>query len=317
MFDKLWFQKYQKLLLYFANTFIGRYILRIQGKRSLVGKNKIVGITPNAIYWKKGKTYVAEFRTHNKFSKRLYYAFYPLWWLMHQWDTLFANNFQPAWNLGFDTTGDLFPAAGSNSPVDGQVSRIGVNETLATIVAGAGTAFNNAYGNLSTYLLATGTSGQYSNLDRSIFLFDTSVIPAGATIDSAVVSLYGAAKNNGLGSPDLIIVASSPASTSTLANGDFQTIGSVSFGSVTYANFSLVAYNDITLNASGRANITKAGISKFGARNSFDFNGSGATWASGADSYVQPWEADRAGTSEDPKLVVTYTVAGGGFFALL
>lgn len=105
MFNKSWFLKHQKLLLWFANTFIGRWILCINGNRSSVGKNRILKIEPNAITWKLKETkkrihLQTEFRTHDKFSKRIKYAFYPLWLIIHTWDTLFANNYQPDWNLG-------------------------------------------------------------------------------------------------------------------------------------------------------------------------------------------------------------------------
>src|SRR3990167_5137978 len=98
LFSKEWFLKHQKILLWFVNTWIGRKILCINGSKSLVGKNKIIYIEPNAIWWKgkKKREVVAEFRTHDKFGKRLYYAFKPIWYLIHYWDTLFANNFAPA-----------------------------------------------------------------------------------------------------------------------------------------------------------------------------------------------------------------------------
>src|SRR3990167_8597062 len=105
LFGKDWFFKHQKILLLLTNTLIGRYILRIHGDKSSVGKNKIVRIERNAIYWrgKKPDEFVVEVRTHPKFAKRILYTFYPIWYLIHLWDTLFANNFAPNLNLGFDT----------------------------------------------------------------------------------------------------------------------------------------------------------------------------------------------------------------------
>jgi hypothetical protein len=143
LFDENWFARHQSKLLWLLNTPLikiwFRWILRIR-KFDCPLKTKIAGIAPNNftfnqklvlidhIKLKKGwviydptnrqhkrlrKSCLIEkrialerttdFRTHNKFSKRLFYAFYPVWWLAHQWDTLFANQWQPAWNLGFDT----------------------------------------------------------------------------------------------------------------------------------------------------------------------------------------------------------------------
>ena len=51
VFSIEWFEKYQKQLLWFANTAWGKYVLRIHGDRSGVGKNKIIKIEPFAITW--------------------------------------------------------------------------------------------------------------------------------------------------------------------------------------------------------------------------------------------------------------------------
>src|SRR5688572_20225406 len=139
VFDEQWFKTHQRSLLWFANTRIGRWFFRINGNASSVGDNRIVGILPNAIFWKgkKRQQYHAEFRTHDKFAKRLYYGLKPIWSLLHLWDTIWANRVQPSWNVGFDTL-TVYPAAGANSPVDGRVYRGAVDETFGTIIAGAG-----------------------------------------------------------------------------------------------------------------------------------------------------------------------------------
>ena len=108
LFGKEFFEDHHDLLLKFVNTKLGKWFFRIHGKRSDVGESKIIKIAPNFIEWlawepKIGTCYKREFRTHNKYTKRIYYSLYPIWVLMHAWDILFANNFKPAWNLGFDT----------------------------------------------------------------------------------------------------------------------------------------------------------------------------------------------------------------------
>lgn len=327
LFDKGWFAKHQKLLLWGANTWIGRKILCIDGEKSSVGKNKILRIDPNAIIWFTGRykidrrfrnpqdhrlaLFSAEFRTHDKFGKRLYYAFKPLWHLFHFWDMNFANLFMPTWNLGFDSTGDLFPAAGAVSPVDGYVAREGINETFADIRGGAG---NTARASNATEQIAgltgTATANQYGTLARGIALFNTSVIGSSSTVDTVVISIEGSQKFPDLGTTALTftVVASTPAANDALANADYGQLGTVEFGNISYASYSTIAYNDITLEASGRANIVKDGISKFGFRISWDTaNNFQGTWASGQTSSFYGRYADTAGTGSDPKLVVTYT----------
>ena len=117
IFSKEWFESNQKLFLKFTNTWIGRKILKIDGNKSEVGKNKVTKIIPNAIFWEEGQHNKAEFRTHPKFAKRLFHAFKPVWFLVHLWDTLFANNFRPDLNLGFDIFPDVFSNAGGDGAI--------------------------------------------------------------------------------------------------------------------------------------------------------------------------------------------------------
>ncbi len=300
----------------------------MDGDESSVGKNKISLILPNSITWFSGKfkkdkrfknrhdsrlmLYSTEFRTHDKFAKRVYYAFKPVWFLIHFWDTLFANNFEPTWNLGFDTL-TVYPAAGATSPVDGRVGRDGVDEAFSTIIGGAG----NSSDALSAsqwfmYLGASSTTNQFIRNWRSIFLFDTSGLTSAAIISAATLSLEGNAKlNEHGGSPTFEVVASTPAANDNLANADYGQLGAVSFSSMAYASFSIAGYNDFSLNASGIANISKTGISKFGCKNGWDLAGSfGGTWGATNVLSFTGYFADQTGTTSDPKLVVTYTLPG-------
>lgn len=286
-----------------------------------MGSRKILQIKPNSITWKgqKRREYVREYRTNDKVGKRLYSAFKPLWYAVHAWDTLFANHVQPTWNLGFDTLTE-YPVAGANSPVDGRVYRGPVNETFGTIRAGAGSTGDATVANDNAiFLLATTTSNQYQFLCRSGYTFDTSDLTSSATISSAVLSIYGSGKSNALGSPGLDIVAFTPAATNDIAAADYAQFGTTVYATKAYADFSTSAYNDFTLDANGRANISKTGISKFGATLTWDTaNSFTGAWASGAISTFQAYFADQTGTSNDPKLVVTYTLptASGGAFLM-
>jgi hypothetical protein len=328
LFDKIWFQDNQKGLLWLANKPIikiwFRWILRINKDCSL--KEKIVEIQPNnykidlGLKWTKEEGikqyYKADFRTKNKFSNRLFYAFYPVWLAFHTWDMLFANRFAPQLNLGFDTLTVYPDAYAETSTTDGWTRRAVSGEAWATIRAGDGTESSNADTDKHVFFIRMtylNDPNKYDWLGRSIFLFDTSSLPDTAVISAGVMSLYGTTKkDDGTAiSPNVDIYTSNPASNTALVASDHQTIGTTSqTGSpITYANWSTSGYNDFTLNATGRGNISKTSITKFGGRNvNYDVDGSTPTWASQSEHYVKCYFADEAGTSTDPKLVVTYTV---------
>lgn len=209
-------------------------------------------------------------------------------------------------------TTTVYPDANpETTSVDGYVGRDGADESWATIIAGAGTTSNNIGTSLTHMrIVASATTDQFAQLYRSFYLFDTSSIDDADSVSAATLSIRATSKTNSLGSPDYVIVSGSPSSDTALATGDFGSVGSTLFGSVTYANISTAAYTDITLNGSGKAAVSKTGISKFAGINSWDFNGTfGGSWSSGASATFAAYYADLSGTSSDPKLVVTHAPA--------
>src|SRR3990167_10930400 len=96
MFNEQWFLKNQRLLKLLANTKYGRDILG----HSL---NKVDLILQNAVFQKSGKEIKAEFRTHDKYAKRLFYEYRTIWKAFHWFDMNVANIYIPKLNLGFDT----------------------------------------------------------------------------------------------------------------------------------------------------------------------------------------------------------------------
>lgn len=332
MFDKEWFIKHQKILLWLANNWLGRRILCINGDRSSVGKNKVIRIDPNAITWiervdisysknykeiKIQPIHSTEFRTHNKFSKRLYYAFKPLWHLLHFWDILFANNFNPAFNLGFD---DFRPDANpETNTVDGIVGRLGANLIWSEIRGATGNYKDDSgqsemWGNIR----GSGAVSKYESLKRAILLFNTAAIDDDITIATAILKMHCSSKINELNGEDsensrLILVASNPASNTGLDVSDYVDLGTTHFGqSDIQANINTGAYNDIVLNATGIAAISRIGITKFGTRYGWDCDNTttGFTHAINSRQAITAYFADRAGTAEDPTLVVTYPLPG-------
>jgi len=322
VFSKEWFEKYQSRLLWLLNTPVIKYwfrwCLRI---RKYDCNSTINQITPNSFSFN-GKyiddetiEITTDFRTHDKYSKRLYFAFKPFWYLIHFFDWAMLDRFEVLTKLSFGfATLTVYPDSGTGATtVDGRVRRISVNETLSVIRSGVGTNALPSETDSYMNMYASTTTNQFTQLDKYICLFDTSTLTSVAIISAGVLSLNGFGKTNGLsGSPELDIVSSNPASNNTLVTGDYSTLGTTVFGSVTYASWSSSAYNDFTLDATGRNNISKTAISKFGARFNWDTdNNFTGTWANSAGLELHFRNADTAGTTSDPKLVVTYTVVVG------
>lgn len=211
------------------------------------------------------------------------------------------------------------PSTGATT-VDGRVSRYGVDETLGTIRAGAGNSHNDTgTGAQVASLTGSSTSNQYSGADRFMMTFDTSALTASATISAAVLSILGSGKTDGLlgetsANSVAVLVAATPASNNDLVDADYSQVGTTDFGrSVQQNSWSTSAYNDITLSASGIANISKTGISKFATRYGWDFDNTttGLTWADTATQEIVGVSADTADVTSDPKLVITYTISTG------
>lgn len=309
-FSKEWFLLHQKKLLWLANTSVGRYILRIHGNRSSVGGRKIIGILPNAIFWREDDGQISgEFQTHNKFAIRLYRALYPLWYAVHAWDMVIANRLKPAWNLGFDTLTAHPDADAETSTFDGYVQNTQADSTAWADVrnAATGTTANDSSTIIAVETNDSGDPGNYTII-RLGALFDTSSLTSSAVISAATFSLNGVI----LAAPaewNWRVVSFSPASNTAMSTADFDQFGETAYASdYSSNNYNDESYNDMSLNATGIAAISKTGITKFGVRQvEHDINNSAP---SSADQDRAAFDsADAAGgETTAPKLVVTFTL---------
>lgn len=310
VFSKEWFSKHQRALLWFVNTKLGKWFFRILEHKS----KRIITIAPNYLVWQNEQgQYVAEFRTHNRFARRLYHGLKPLWHILHLWDLTVANRVAPSLNVGFDT---FYPDEDpETTTVDGttRYTQSNPGQDYTVLRANAGSSFSSTTAtSYAAYLLGGDTTDKFRNIYRAFFLFDTSALADGATIASASLDLYGVASSVfNLGTVSLHAVSSNPASNTDLVAADHTTLGSTSFGSVISSSWVEGNYNSITLDANGIANINTTGISKFGTRDSWDLNNSfTGTWAFD-ESYFFIAFAESIGTSTDPKLVVTLLGSDG------
>jgi hypothetical protein len=322
VFSSAWFSDFQRPLLTLLNAPVIGGELRdaLALRRCDVGgdpRRRIVRILPHAyIVRNPDGTFTMDVRTHAKYAMRLRSQFDPIWKAAHAWDRFVANPLVPALNLGFDTL-TVYPDPDPESTtVDGQTGRSAVNETWATIRAGAGNDSIDSAAATDTPLIRTSTTtNQFASFTRSILLFDTSALTAAAIISAGVLSVwYGNKYNDSAIGADVDVYTSTPASNTALANADFAQVGTTSqTGAATpYASITTGAYTDFTFNATGRGNINKTGVSKFGQRNAnydvANVDPSSVNWTSDGRNGFNTVFAETTGSANDPKLVVTYTV---------
>jgi hypothetical protein len=199
--------------------------------------------------------------------------------------------------------------------VDGWTKRDvgGQGELWTSLHGGSGnsTLDNETNSYYAVRVGTTQTSNQYDIISLSIYLFDTSSLDSAADIQSATFSVYPTAKLSTMGG-SLVLTNANPASTTALAADDYTNRGSnmsTEYGSsrLNFSSVSTGTYNAFSLNATGLANIDKAGITKLGLRASQDFDNSPGTWTSTLASYIDANYSEATGTSTDPTLVVVYS----------
>lgn len=213
-------------------------------------------------------------------------------------------------------------ADAETSSVDGQVGAASSDVTWATLMARTGDSHaDDAETAIGNYMHASTVTDRWDDATRAIFLFDTSALPDDATVTAAVLSFYGHSKVDQLSAtPDTQVYHSNPASNTGLADGDYETgggkfeVNALSDTPITYANWNSGtpgAANNFTLNAAGRAEVSKTGVTKLGLRNAaYDVAVSPPNWVSDGISYCIQWTAEK-GAGYKPTLVVTYTLPSG------
>ena len=146
----------------------------------------------------------------------------------------------------------------------------------------------------------TKVSANNFQLSRGFFWFNTASLGQGATI-SAAVFRHPAITNNTNDEAITVHVVGHTGTETTIATGDFDLIGTTSYGSVLMSGLSTSVTTDISLNATGLAAINKGGNTAIGLIGSLDKDN---TTPTGINQYTI--------TPTDPVLEVTYTPASGG-----
>lgn len=194
-----------------------------------------------------------------------------------------------------------------STTADGLVRNHGSSAWATLRAATDGTDAYNAQTGVASLCYADGTSAD-KYIDRSFFYLDLSSIPSNAEIVSATFQVYVVAASSGAGGSIYVVEGTQAA---TLTTADFDACGSTAFVD-TPTNFSALttsAYNTFTLNAAGLAYLKSrfGSTAKLCLRSSFDIN----NVAPGTSAYSDftGYFADRTGTTEDPKVTISYTLA--------
>jgi len=198
----------------------------------------------------------------------------------------------------------------SNTGGDGEVD--GTASTSWSTIRDATTGTANS-SNTEANLTCSKDGSNY-NITRLFFPFDTSSLPAGATITAATLSLYESIVNtvSHAENQSIVIVESTQAAGDALVNNDYDNFNTTELATrLALADVIVDDYNDFALNAAGLAMINKTGYTKFCVRLSKDFDNSAPT-TSWDTIYFHT--ADK-GTTYRPRLVITYTLAGVGGYA--
>jgi len=317
VFSAAWFDRYQPWLLRLLRWPLTGRLLRhaLAIRPDDVGyRGRIVALRPDSYTVAHADgTYTLDCRTHDKYGKRLYHEFLPVWRMLHAWDMAVANPLVPSLNAGFDTL-TVYPDAGSPgaTSVDSWAGRNLVDESFATIRSSAGTEATNDTA-LYAWLQASTTTNQFVRQVRSILTFNTAPLGLTAAVTNATLSVWGNnAGPQSLGTPSLVVCKATPASNTVIVAADYgQVTTSASCSTVSSVNTTNTVYTDCAFNATGLGNISLTGISRFGLTTGWDAAGSfTGTWVSSGTSYYQFASADAVGTVNDPKLVITYALEG-------
>lgn len=317
VFDRQWFKEHQKGLLFLCNNSIIKYwfrwILRIH--KDISFKTKIYKLEPNCFTWQTSNPneFTTDFRTNDKFARRIYFAFKYVWYMLHYFDGLF-NYYRLELSFGFDTLTAYPDANAETNSCDGASAQTNC-ANWAALYGGTGSNQDDSNVTINFPYIdskAPVEGDGYNSSERAFWFFYTSALTSSANISAATLSIrgQGVATNDFPGAtPSVNIYGTSSTSTTGLATTDYGTAQATAFSSaVDFASLA-DAYVDFILNASGIAAISKTGLSRFcGREATYDAANNEIPWTGNKYMYWGTWAADWTGTTSDPKLVITYTL---------
>jgi hypothetical protein len=305
------FRKYQRPLLKLANNKWGRKFLGIDTKE------KIVGLTDNAFVIRLGRNkYQATVRCYPVYAKRLHYALTAID-IAEDWVTRNKAIYQPLPqyagllnyvgltrdarfpNIMLLESGDIFSTAAG----DGNTAK--TSTSWSTARANNADAAGTGATTVGTDILLDGSTYY---VYRMFTPFDISSLGALASVTAGTFSLMPSVvtANNG----NWNVVETTQASATTLTVSDHANFNTTRLKTTDVNSWTADTYTNFTLNASGYAIILAAsgGAVKIAGRVDKDIDNSAP---SGPPQYnnITMYTSDQSGTTKDPKLVFTYTLA--------
>jgi len=193
---------------------------------------------------------------------------------------------------------------GTTQYFDERIEYGGVEVDWATLIASAKTGGSRTENDVKIGFVTTNTTNKWTYLERGSLRFDTSLIPAGATIISAKIRVVGHYKaNDGNNNPDINLF--------NISRDNNYTYGTTPLATaISYGSWNIAGNNDFTLNAAGLAEIVTGGKTYIGVRNAnYDAAATSPTWVLSANAAVYFWSADYG---QPPLLMVTYAAVGKG-----
>ena len=207
-------------------------------------------------------------------------------------------------------------ASATYNPTDGSyedanMEEVNNNQSWATLVGGNGDSVNDTAADGLVYYRSGSVSG-WQNIARSGVCPNSAALPDDCAITATVLSWCGngQAAVDANGSPsDINAYAFTPVDVSAIAVTDYANCGSTPFcdSGVAFGSWDKDDYNDFTFNATGRAAVSKTGVSKFMMR--FEDDATETPPASGGISkstYARAYFVEQ-GAGFKPKLAITYT----------
>lgn len=208
------------------------------------------------------------------------------------------------------------PSPGATVASDGTVLHSNINGlTWAEVLAlTTGSTPSTSGTTIEITLQSDGNANEYDTLGKGFLHFDTSSIPDGATIDSAIIQGWPTAILDEFAEPfRLGLVASTTASDISLTGADYDNHGTEPLANaLVIAGISVGSLQTLfTLNTAGKAHINKTGVTKFCMLDA-DLLPGGAepTWtADGIDRRLLLASTEQV-AARRPRLIVDYTESG-------
>jgi hypothetical protein len=317
--ERVWFQRFQRLLVRLANTAYGRDILCLDSWSKM--PYPVVRISKNLVTfylgcWEGRHHWLSDCRVGAKWANVVRSRWQVVrnamarmeFWEMQAWPNLTGNRLAAArfTHVTFHPDADT-----ESTTVDGIYGYAGADDSWANVYAHAGNQVGDSDPEDACPVISTGgSSGDFDILRVGCFLFDTAAIPDGDSKDSGTFSLFGTAIADTL-SQTVRMTKSAPASNTELAATDFQNRVHTmqSDTSIAFGSFSASGYNDFALNAAGLTSVQLDGVTKFGCECLADNTNTAPSHASETTAYVSIKFADQSGDTNDPKLVVVHSIS--------